>query len=141
MNKEAVAKYALKSFFGNQQKSSNSRLEQEQLELQQQQVKKKWWSKSQAPDSILSLEERQILKRVKGRAHFLDRGLSCCCFQIGFDGIVGMLYCLLIVLSINTLFRFHSGYWGFHWLNACSAIDTYCHGGSITSRINIQNDV
>lgn len=87
MNKEAVAKYALKTFVGSQQKSANTRHEQEQLELQQ--AKKKWWKKTQAPSSILSLEEQKIVKRVKGRAHFLDRGLSCCCFQVGFDGIVG----------------------------------------------------
>jgi hypothetical protein len=91
MNKEAMAKYALKSFAGSTQKTANQRHEQEQLELREQQnaAKKRWWNKNQEPDSILSLEERKILKRVKSRAHFLDRGLSCCCFQIGFDGLVG----------------------------------------------------
>lgn len=92
MNKEAAAKYAIKSFAGSQQKAFNESHERELLELQQHQkaAKKSWWSKAQEPESILSLEERKILKRVKSRAHFLDRGLSCCCFQIGFDGIVGM---------------------------------------------------
>lgn len=91
MNKDAVAKYALKSFAGSQQKAANERHEREQLELQEHQraAKKRWWNKAQEPESILSLEERKILKRVKSRAHFLDRGLSCCCFQIGFDGIIG----------------------------------------------------
>jgi hypothetical protein len=96
MNKEAVAKYALKSFISSQQQqqgTSNHTREQE-IELQQQQQqqqaqRKYWWSKAKAPESILTKEEQRILKRVKSRAHFLDRGLSCCCFQIGFDGLVG----------------------------------------------------
>ncbi|KAI8973570.1 hypothetical protein BDF20DRAFT_790702, partial [Mycotypha africana] len=28
---------------------------------------------------------------VKSRAHFLDRGVSLCCLQIGFDGLVGFI--------------------------------------------------
>ncbi|GAA5815934.1 hypothetical protein MFLAVUS_009453 [Mucor flavus] len=88
MSKEAIAKYALKSFAGSQSQSSNTSYQKQQEEIQ---VKKNWWKKTQAPHSVLSLEEQKILKRVKGRAHFLDRGLSCCCFQIGFDGIVGFI--------------------------------------------------
>lgn len=88
MSKEAIAKYALKSFVGSQHETSNSTYQQHQ---QEQQVKKNWWKKTQAPHSVLSLEEQRILKRVKKRAHYLDRGLSCCCFQIGIDGIVGFI--------------------------------------------------
>jgi hypothetical protein len=85
MDKDAIAKYALKSFVGN----SNQKQRHEQLELQQKQAKKHWWSKSTQPDSVLSIQEQKILKRVKGRAHFLDRGITLCCFQVGFDGLVG----------------------------------------------------
>lgn len=89
MNKEALAKHALKSFVGNQSSSERQRYEQMELQRQQQQAKKWWWSKNQPMDSVLTTEERKLLKKVKSRAHFLDRGLSCCCFQIGFDGLVG----------------------------------------------------
>jgi hypothetical protein len=99
MNKEAAAKYALKTFIHSQQQQhgTSNRTRQQEIELQQQQQqqqqaqKKYWWSRAKAPESILTKEEQRILKRVKSRAHFLDRGLSCCCFQIGFDGLVGKL--------------------------------------------------
>lgn len=92
MNKEAVAKYALKSFISSQQQKqgTSNQTRQQEIELQQQQAQKKhWWSRAKAPTSVLTKEEQNILKRVKSRAHFLDRGLSCCCFQIGFDGLIG----------------------------------------------------
>jgi hypothetical protein len=90
MNREAMAKYALKSLMSDSQRKQQ---QQQQLQQEQQQSKKKnwWWNKQPKPESILSLEEQRVLKRVKERAHFLDRGVSCCCFQVGFDGIVGKL--------------------------------------------------
>ncbi|KAI8889593.1 hypothetical protein K501DRAFT_208077 [Backusella circina FSU 941] len=87
MNKEAVTNYAIKKMIG-------SAFPQEQhrpIELVEQPKKKYWWSKQPKADSILSIEEQRILKAVKSRAHFLDRGLTCCCFQIGFDGLVGLI--------------------------------------------------
>lgn len=85
-----MAKYALKSLMSDSQRQQQ---QQQQLQQEQQQSKKKnwWWNKQPKPESILSLEEQRVLKRVKSRAHFLDRGVSCCCFQVGFDGIVGKL--------------------------------------------------
>lgn len=92
MNKDALAKYALKTFVGSQQQQKQAvATRNEQVELQQKQAKKHWWSRSTTtrPDSILSIQEQKLLKRVKNRAHFLDRGISLCCFQVGFDGLVG----------------------------------------------------
>lgn len=40
----------------------------------------------------LSAEEQRVLKKVKSRAHLYDTGLSCCCFRIGLDGIIGKLF-------------------------------------------------
>ncbi|CAO3702809.1 unnamed protein product [Rhizopus stolonifer] len=39
----------------------------------------------------LSAEEQRVLKKVKSRAHLYDTGLSCCCFKIGLDGIIGLI--------------------------------------------------
>lgn len=52
---------------------------------------RRWWSRRPRPEDILTKEERKILKSVKSRAHFLDRGFSCCCIQIGFDGLIGLI--------------------------------------------------
>ncbi|KAI8329929.1 hypothetical protein BC941DRAFT_441625 [Chlamydoabsidia padenii] len=52
---------------------------------------RRWWSRRPRPEDILTKEERKILKAVKSRAHFLDRGFSCCCIQIGFDGLIGFI--------------------------------------------------
>ncbi|KAL4215310.1 hypothetical protein AB4K20DRAFT_1964115 [Rhizopus microsporus] len=89
---EAMAKYVLKSLMSDSQRQQQQQ-QQQQLQQEQQQSKKKnwWWNKQPKPESILSLEEQRVLKRVKSRAHFLDRGVSCCCFQVGFDGIVGFI--------------------------------------------------
>ncbi|KAL0137905.1 hypothetical protein V8B55DRAFT_1533160 [Mucor lusitanicus] len=90
MNKENMAKYAIKQFVGHQQQqSSNHRQTAEQIQLEQHQ-KKRWWNKAESPDAILSPQERDILKRVKKRAILLDKGMNCCCCQIGLDGIVGL---------------------------------------------------
>lgn len=81
MNKETMIKYALKSFVNEKQQVVQSSTPEK---------KTSWWSrKKQQPVSPLTLEEQRILRKVKSRAHFLDRGLSCCCFQVGFDGLVG----------------------------------------------------
>lgn len=91
MSKEAIAKYAFKSFMGTVNQSDNAHYQahQRDLEQQQQQAKKYWWSKAPAADAILTKEERRLLRKVKSRAHFLDQAVSCCCFRIGFDGLIG----------------------------------------------------
>lgn len=55
--------------------------------------KKHWWrrEKTFTPEMLLSKEDRKILHQVKNRAWYLDKGLSCCGFQIGLDGIVGLI--------------------------------------------------
>ncbi|EPB89952.1 hypothetical protein HMPREF1544_03201 [Mucor circinelloides 1006PhL] len=93
MNKENMAKYAIKQFIGHQQQqqqqSADHRQTAEQIQLEQQQ-KKRWWKKAEPPDAILSPQERDVLKRVKKRAILLDKGMNCCCCQVGLDGIVGL---------------------------------------------------
>lgn len=52
--------------------------------------KKHWWRKPQnTPSIILNERDRQILRSVKKRAIFLDKGCDCCCFTFGFDFIIG----------------------------------------------------
>ncbi|KAI9475543.1 MAG: hypothetical protein EXX96DRAFT_573737 [Benjaminiella poitrasii] len=52
-----------------------------------------WYSKQvkTTPDIILTQHERTILHKVKKRAWYLDKGFHCCCFNIGLDGIVGLI--------------------------------------------------
>lgn len=86
-----MAKYAIKQFISNNQQSSSNHHQQqhaEQIALEQRQ-KKRWWNKAEKADAILSPQERAILKRVKKRAILLDKGMDCCCCQIGLDGIIG----------------------------------------------------
>lgn len=86
-----MAKYAIKQFISNNQQSSSNQQQQqhaEQIALEQRQ-KKRWWNKAEKADAILSPQERAILKRVKKRAILLDKGMDCCCCQIGLDGIIG----------------------------------------------------
>jgi hypothetical protein len=52
-----------------------------------------WWrrDKNFTPEMLLSKKDQKILHSVKSRAWYLDKGLHCCCFNIGFDGIVGLI--------------------------------------------------
>ncbi|CAO3580052.1 unnamed protein product [Absidia cylindrospora] len=38
-----------------------------------------------------SERDRQILRSVKRRATYLDKGCTCCCFTFGFDFIIGLI--------------------------------------------------
>lgn len=51
--------------------------------------KRHWWKRRPQADIILSPRDRQVLRKVKSRAWYLDKGFKCCCFQVGLDGIVG----------------------------------------------------
>jgi hypothetical protein len=51
-----------------------------------------WWKRQEQPDIILSERDRQVLRSVKRRATYLDKGCSCCCFTFGFDFVVGKGY-------------------------------------------------
>ncbi|KAI8981552.1 hypothetical protein BDB01DRAFT_794590 [Pilobolus umbonatus] len=54
---------------------------------------RRWWKKEKpaTPDMILDKSERKLLHKVKNRAFYLDKGLQCGCFNIGLDGVVGMI--------------------------------------------------
>ncbi|KAI8373858.1 hypothetical protein BD560DRAFT_393776 [Blakeslea trispora] len=43
------------------------------------------------PELILSERDRHLLHKVKSRAWSLDQGFHCCCFNIGIDGLVGLI--------------------------------------------------
>ncbi|KAI9488149.1 hypothetical protein BDB00DRAFT_982850 [Zychaea mexicana] len=63
--------------------------------------KKHWWRKRPQADIILSAHDRQVLRKVKSRAWYLDRGFQCCCFTVGLDGIIGLIP---VVGDVITLF-------------------------------------
>lgn len=52
-----------------------------------------WWKKDKVftPDMLLSKHDRKILLKVKNRAWYLDQGFHCCCFNIGLDGLIGLI--------------------------------------------------
>ncbi|KAL7313201.1 hypothetical protein PS15m_006978 [Mucor circinelloides] len=52
-----------------------------------------WYNKKvqATPDLLLSKEERKILLKVKNRAWYLDKGFHCCCFNVGLDGLIGLI--------------------------------------------------
>ncbi|KAI7873851.1 uncharacterized protein EV154DRAFT_527650 [Mucor mucedo] len=52
-----------------------------------------WWKKDKVftPDMLLSKHDRKILLKVKNRAWYLDQGFHCCCFNVGLDGLVGLI--------------------------------------------------
>ncbi|KAI9321501.1 hypothetical protein BX666DRAFT_1850871 [Dichotomocladium elegans] len=54
-------------------------------------TKKHWWKRRPEADIILNPQDRQILRTVKKRAWYLDRGFQCCCFQVGLDGVIGLI--------------------------------------------------
>ncbi|KAI8344164.1 hypothetical protein BC941DRAFT_407915 [Chlamydoabsidia padenii] len=53
--------------------------------------KRQWWKRQEQPDIILSDRDRQVLRAVKRRATYLDKGCSCCCFTFGFDFVIGLI--------------------------------------------------
>jgi hypothetical protein len=62
--------------------------------------KKHWWSKKAEANIILSERDRKVLRQVKRRAYYLDRGFKCCCFNVGLDGVIGKCgtCCQIVVL-------------------------------------------
>ncbi|KAI8640785.1 hypothetical protein BD408DRAFT_419239 [Parasitella parasitica] len=97
MNKEKMAKYAIKKFIAHNQQGTSSQPQTSghpqtpSQSTSEQHPKKHWWSKAEPADAILTPKEREVLRRVKKRAILLDKGMNCCCCQIGLDGIVGLL--------------------------------------------------
>jgi hypothetical protein len=93
MNKNSIAKHVIKRVL----EPSDDKAMQRPVDQAGQrndpeialQHRKHWWSRKAQAEIILSPHEHKILKKVKKRAHFLDRGIHCCCFAVGFDGLVG----------------------------------------------------
>ncbi|KAG0168804.1 hypothetical protein DFQ28_009629 [Apophysomyces sp. BC1034] len=54
-------------------------------------TKRHWWHRQPQPDIILSANDRTVLRTVKQRAWYLDKGCQCCCFSIGLDPIIGLI--------------------------------------------------
>ncbi|CAO3675717.1 unnamed protein product [Rhizopus stolonifer] len=81
-----VLKYALKQVIGNDTQPTKR---QEMILKEEKQGY--WWNRRPKAASPLTAEEQRVLKKIKSRAHYLDRGISCCCFQIGLDGLVGFI--------------------------------------------------
>ncbi|KAL0075792.1 hypothetical protein J3Q64DRAFT_1666876 [Phycomyces blakesleeanus] len=50
-----------------------------------------WWQSKATPDIILNERDRNVLRSVKRKAVYLDKGFDCCCCQIGLDPIVGLI--------------------------------------------------
>ncbi|KAG0737593.1 hypothetical protein G6F23_010247 [Rhizopus arrhizus] len=52
-----------------------------------------WWKRNKKGtiDVILNQQDRKILTKVKRQAWYLDKGCHCCCFNIGLDGVVGLI--------------------------------------------------
>lgn len=93
MSKQALTKYAMKRLLEPNDKKAMQQPIDQAGQRQEPEIamhdKKHWWSKKAQADIILSPHERKVLKKVKSRAHFLDRGIHVCCFSVGLDGLVG----------------------------------------------------
>ncbi|KAI8333878.1 hypothetical protein BC941DRAFT_504397 [Chlamydoabsidia padenii] len=70
------------------------------IALQQEELAKankgrSWWKGARQhhlqPDIILNERDRQVLRSVKWRAQYLDKGWECCYFSFGFDFLIGLL--------------------------------------------------
>lgn len=90
MNKETLFKYGLnRALQPYKPKPPGSELES--AEGIQSTTERRWfWQKKPDPYDLLTPEERRILKKVKRRAHILDKGFTCCCCQVGLDPIIGI---------------------------------------------------
>ncbi|KAI9263073.1 hypothetical protein BY458DRAFT_514768 [Sporodiniella umbellata] len=52
---------------------------------------RRWNRDSGGAEVILNAQERKLLKRVKKRAWYLDKGCMCCGLNVGLDGVVGLI--------------------------------------------------
>jgi hypothetical protein len=116
MNRSTIAKHVIKRVL---EPSDNKALQRPVDQAAQRhepeialQKKKHWWSKRAEAEIVLSPHESKILKKVKRQAHYLDRGIHCCCFAIGLDGLVGKCcedVCYKLQWELFTsLFRFRT---------------------------------
>lgn len=96
MTTERVGKYVLNYLLESELNKISNTTQKKSLQKSSQEVVQgpsSWWKPKPRPEDILDKRERKILKSVKSRAHFLDRGIHCCCFQIGFDGLIILNVC------------------------------------------------
>jgi hypothetical protein len=92
MNSQTIGRYAMQYLLESQTTKQRPEGPSQAVAISTPvQEPRRWWSRRPRPEDILTKEERKILKSVKSRAHFLDRGFSCCCIQIGFDGLIGLI--------------------------------------------------
>ncbi|OZJ03955.1 hypothetical protein BZG36_02946 [Bifiguratus adelaidae] len=65
--------------------------EQQAYQIEERDKKRHWWQRKKEEDIGLTPFEAKVLRKVKRRAHFLDRGFRLCCCNIGFDALVGLI--------------------------------------------------
>lgn len=98
---EVATKYAKKKVLGNvserlHKNKPSFETDPEILAATQEIAAKKkhhWYNRKvvATPDLILNKHERKTLLKVKNRAWYLDKGFHCCCFNVGLDGIIGLI--------------------------------------------------
>ncbi|KAF7726620.1 hypothetical protein EC973_008584 [Apophysomyces ossiformis] len=54
-------------------------------------TKRHWWHRQPQPDIILNEKDRAVLRSVKRRAWYLDKGCQCCGFSVGLDPVIGLI--------------------------------------------------
>lgn len=94
MNKDALIKYGVQQVLSPYRpKAPGSELQKQTvIEMEASQQKKRYfWQRKPDPLDYLTPHERAVLKKVKKQARWLDKGIGCCCCQVGVDPIIGEL--------------------------------------------------
>lgn len=95
MNKDALIKYGVQQVLAPYRpKAPGSELQKQTvIEMEASQQKKRYfWQRKPDPLDYLTPHERAVLKKVKKQARWLDKGIGCCCCQVGVDPIIGEFY-------------------------------------------------
>ncbi|CDS02937.1 hypothetical protein LRAMOSA00339 [Lichtheimia ramosa] len=94
MNKDALIKYGVQQVLSPYRpKAPGSELQKQTvIEMEASQQKKRYfWQRKPDPLDYLTPHERAVLKKVKKQARWLDKGIGCCCCQVGVDPIIGLI--------------------------------------------------
>ncbi|CDH60827.1 hypothetical protein RO3G_10750 [Lichtheimia corymbifera JMRC:FSU:9682] len=94
MNKDALIKYGVQQVLAPYRpKAPGSELQKQTvIEMEASQQKKRYfWQRKPDPLDYLTPHERAVLKKVKKQARWLDKGIGCCCCQVGVDPIIGLI--------------------------------------------------
>jgi hypothetical protein len=135
--KAAVGRYAKNSSLAQQQNQPSIADTDPQLLAARAEAeasrRKHWWSRKAQAEIILSEKDRKILRSVKRRAYYLDRGFKCCCFNVGLDGVIGERLCnfsptilmpaVKLIASIMHHHRIDSWHWRCHRRSICTGVD------------------